>query len=1053
MAIGRSLDIRVMLKTALLAYLRKMNCSAGIVYREEEGLSSLPVLVTQFCIPTTLDIARKFPEVIELFLQNLQNGKSEEFKESLPRTLALAGGQFCHLLNLDGFGYLVLIRDTQPLDGQFVKSLLDINQKLANSCLACLANENLQESEAKFRRIFDNLQDVYYRTMLDGTITEISISVESYGYKREALLGRKVHELYVDPGQRESMMGCLKEAGSVSDFEIELKDARGASLVVSSNSHIVRDRDGVPYRVEGVLRNISERKSSELELRKLSQVVEQSPSIILMTDLNGRIDYVNPRFTEVTGFTPEEVKGRFPNFIRHTGMDANPHLEEINDTLARGDTWSGELFSRKKNGEIFWILSSISPIKDEQGLIVNYLAVEEVITKQKNFQDTLEFLVQMAKSYINLPVENLETEINRALKAMGEYVRADRTYIFTYDFSKNTTSNTYEWCAEGISPEIGNLQDVPMEFIPQWVEEHKKGNEMYTPDVKALPEGNPLREILEPQGIQSLLTLPMMREGELIGFMGFDSVRSTHVYSANERSILTVFAELLMNLQERVSSVDQLSRAKETAVAANQAKSEFLANMSHEIRTPMNAILGFSEALFHNLKNEHNRRMVQAVLSSGNLLLSLLNDILDLSKIEAGKLEILLRPMDLRSVLRDIHMLYADKAQSKNLTLINEVDPNVPDTLYLDEVRIKQIIFNLVGNAVKFTARGFVKTTVGFEAGEGDRGRLTIEVLDSGIGVPEEQKHLIFESFRQQSGQSSREYEGVGLGLAISRRLAEKMGGTIRLDSTVGEGSSFRLVLEEVRQGEQVPLAGHSIEPGKDLLFHKGSVLVVDDVESNIAAFTTMFQGHCIVIEGARSGEEALEKMEVSLPQVIFLDIRMPGMDGYEVVRRIKSRDDWKHIPVIALTASLGLRKDPEKQSRFDGVLYKPVKKNELVCELAKYLPFDTVEPRVRPKGLMEAVREEAEEIGEELRIRISKALQGDLLTRWASVKDTLDLIGIRTFAEELNQMALESALGALGRYAQGMIEDVETFDLESLQGELLRFKDVVESYKTPATS
>ncbi|MBK9392343.1 MAG: hybrid sensor histidine kinase/response regulator, partial [Bacteroidetes bacterium] len=239
---------------------------------------------------------------------------------------------------------------------------------------------------------------------------------------------------------------------------------------------------------------------------------------------------------------------------------------------------------------------------------------------------------------------------------------------------------------------------------------------------------------------------------------------------------------------------------RDKANEANRAKSEFLANMSHEIRTPMNAILGFTEALYYKLDSDQHRKMLQSVMSSGNLLLSLLNDILDLSKIEAGKLEIHPYPVDVTGTLNDIELLFKNKAAQKGIEIKVIKANNFPKAIMLDEIRIKQVLFNLVGNAVKFTNRGYVNIRVNFDyrPDNNNRGDLLIEVEDTGIGIPESQQLMIFDAFKQASGQANRTYEGVGLGLSISKRLVEKMKGTISVSSSVGKGSVFTVFIPGV---------------------------------------------------------------------------------------------------------------------------------------------------------------------------------------------------------------------------------------------------------------
>jgi PAS domain S-box-containing protein len=504
---------------------------------------------------------------------------------------------------------------------------------------------------------------------------------------------------------------------------------------------------------------------------------------------------------------------------------------------------------------------------------------------------------------------------------------------------------------------------------------------------------------------------------------------------------------LVRNISERARYEKQLKQERDKANQANQAKSEFLANMSHEIRTPMNAILGFSESLYHQLDSEKHKRMIKSVVNSGNLLLSLLNDILDLSKIEAGKLEISPQPVDFRNMMQEIVMLFSEKARKKGLEVNTFIEPEFPDIIMLDEIRIKQVLFNLVGNAIKFTHEGFVNINLDFEK-DSDRskaGKLAIRVTDSGIGIPHKQHQLIFEAFRQQTGQSSRKYGGVGLGLAISQRLIGKMGGSISLESTEGKGAVFTIILPKVKVGTPIKRLKKEKNDERVVIFEPATIMVVDDVHSNVETVENLLDTFGLQTITADNGEIALEIIKHTSPSLILMDLRMPGMNGFEVSRKIKEMPGKENIPIIAFTASVFSANKITESPYFDDLLLKPVRRQELINGLSKFIKHKTISKS--PKSEQRITKTEAEEIPDSVRQNLSEIIEilnNTFRLKWENIKDTLVLFNIENFAKELKDMALTYHFEMLAQYAQELIDHLEMVDLEAIKETLEIFPGIV---------
>jgi signal transduction histidine kinase/ActR/RegA family two-component response regulator len=671
--------------------------------------------------------------------------------------------------------------------------------------------------------------------------------------------------------------------------------------------------------------------------------------------------------------------------------------------------------------------------KTISGVVTDITERKEAEVKIKRMASLQNILINMASEYINLDLDDIESGIKRSLAEIGKFVSADRAYIFEYDWEKEQISSTYEWCAPNISPQIESLQRMPMSDNPRWVEIHKKGETIKIPDVYALPKDDKERKLLEPLKIKSLITIPMMDNEKCLGFISFEAVSSYHIFSEDEQNLLLVFSQILVNLKKRSHIERNLILEKEKANAANSAKSEFLANMSHEIRTPMNSILGFSEIMMNTTADPEQKNYLKTILSSGKTLLSLINDILDLSKIEAQKMELSPEPADLRLLLRELKELFRHAVLEKNIGFILEIDENLPHTLVIDEVRLKQILLNLAGNAVKFTHEGFVKIFIKVLHEKHGIIDLRIDVTDTGIGIPEKDHEKIFESFSQQSARSSRKYGGTGLGLAISKRLCELMNGKIELESTPGKGSRFTLTFTNLKYSDEIPEEESLHTWDEESINFKGSkILIVDDVSHNRKLAVAYLKNYNLILYEAENGEMAVEMAQTIIPDLILMDLRMPGLDGYDATQQLKNADKTAHIPVVALTASAMKSETGKLNQFFNGYLRKPVSKQSLVNEMIKHLPYEQkhgsfhgqvkpAEPKDQPISapLDDAVKESFREKFTDKISDLSSMIIIDDLKELSS--------GIRDFAREHKIDLLEKKTSDLNRA-------IKTFDIEKIR-------------------
>jgi PAS domain S-box-containing protein len=508
---------------------------------------------------------------------------------------------------------------------------------------------------------------------------------------------------------------------------------------------------------------------------------------------------------------------------------------------------------------------------------------------------------------------------------------------------------------------------------------------------------------------------------------------------------------ILQDITDMKKAEIALKKAKELADTANKAKSEFLANMSHEIRTPMNAIMGFSDLLWALVNDKKQKSYVEYIRTSSKTLLTLINDILDLSKIESGRLEIQYEPLDLAILLYEIQEIFMFKICEKRLNFSIELDENLPTILVLDEIRLRQVLLNLVGNAVKFTHEGYVKLSARGDKKEQGKIDLILIIEDTGIGIPEKQQSKVFESFTQVEGQSTRKYEGTGLGLAISNRLVELMNGKISLTSTVGKGSSFKILLKDV---EISCMDKREVEEESDLnniIFNDALVLVVDDIESNRIFIKECLNKVNLQVVEAQNGQESLLCATECHPNVILMDIKMPEMDGYEAAKQLKSNEKTHNIPILAFTAfTIFNKKDKEKSVYFDDYVYKPVNISQFFSKLAKYLPFtqessnkNTVNTIILEETQHPLTDDELSQLP-----RLIDILEKEMLPESQELADLMEIYAIEKFAQQTRQLSLHYHVNFLNYYAQHLLECVDNFDLEEIAKTLEHFQQLVDKVK-----
>ncbi len=629
------------------------------------------------------------------------------------------------------------------------------------------------------------------------------------------------------------------------------------------------------------------------ELRKLSQATENSPASVVVTDKNGTIEYVNPTFSEVTGYSAEEAIGQNPKVLK-SGNLPKSFYKELWDTLLSGKVWRGEFINKKKNGEEFWESASISPIMDDEGEITHFVAVKQDTTERKAAEEKLRVSEEKSRLLLESVGEGI---FGVDLDGKVAFINPAANRILGYGSEELVGCDVHE----KIHHSHADGSAYPKNECPMFLA-HADGTDHHvTNEVLWRKDGTQF-----PVGYTSM---PIKKGDQVVG------------------AVVT-----FMDITERKRMEQEILTAKEKAEEATRAKSDFLANMSHEIRTPMNAVIGMAHLALKTELTAKQQDYLNKIQSSANSLLGIINDILDFSKIEAGKLDMEAVEFDLSETMDNVANVISVKAQEKeNLEVLFYLDSRVPNFLVGDPLRLNQILVNLGNNAVKFTEHGEIVLTTKMIETSDDKVTLQFSMRDTGIGMTAEQQANLFQAFSQADTSTTRKYGGTGLGLTISKRLVDMMDGEIRVESESGQGTTFSFTANFGLGKETVK---KRFVPSPDLRGLK--VLVVDDNATSRQIFQDILESFSFEVNLAASGEEALEEIaraDRDKPfELVIMDWKMPGMDGIEASERIKTNRALSKIPAIVMVTAYGREEIMQQADEIglEGFLLKPVSSSVL---------------------------------------------------------------------------------------------------------------------------
>jgi len=859
------------------------------------------------------------------------------------------------------------------------------------------AEEAVRLANAYNRSLIEASLDPLVTIGHDGRITDVNNATEAAtGRSRGELIGTDFSDYCSEPDKARFGYEQVFAEGSVRDYPLELRRRDGRLTSVLYNASVYRDERGEAIGVFAAARDITEQKKAQVALQELNETLEEriiertaqlksanetlrasrvaalnlmedavtagkqaetaaaalreseerlrlfieyAPAGLAMFDLEMRYIHASRRWRSDYKLGNRELVGvsHYEIFPEIGAGWTEAHRRGLAGEVLRSEA---DRFERA-DGSVQWVCWEIRPWRDSAGEVGGIVIFAEDITESKQAEEALRESNRrtslMAETTAKLlasdsPQGVVEELCRRAMEVL------DCQAFFNFLVNEKEGRLRLNACAGIPDEEVKKLE---------WLDygiavcgcAARDAVRIVAEDITNTPD--PRTELVKSYDIRAYACHPLMVQGRVLGTLSFGT-RNRPGFTDDELTLMKTVADHVAIAMERKRAEEELKLAKEGAEAATRAKSQFLANMSHELRTPMSGVLGMLELTLNTPLDAQQRECIETADRSARSLLRILNDILDLTKVEAGKLSIEEKPFDLAGCVTGVVDILIPEARRKGLDLIRSMADGLPQTVVGDQVRLRQVLTNLIGNAVKFTKQGMVEVKVapGRDTPDGRR-EITFTVADTGIGIPDDKRHLLFNNFSQVDNSDTRIYGGTGLGLAISREIVERMGGTISCASEEGAGSNFSFTLPLGKTEPECaaipePVEGEpsasAVTPGNGE--GRASLLIAEDDEITRKVLGLMLKQFNFELDFVTDGRQAVESWERGGYDLIIMDGQMPVMDGFRATGTIREREreHGGHIPIVAMTAH-ALKEDHERclAAGMDAYVSKPIDFNRCI--------------------------------------------------------------------------------------------------------------------------